>query len=349
MRMSRACEVDLSRPVRARRQPNMSFKKPVLGNARAKILLLGEPGAGKTFGALTFPAPAVIDAEGSVTLFGEQFDFVSDATKSVAEAIKMAEDVAAGRVKMDDGRPCQTLVIDSLTSLYNTVQIAAMGKNGEIDMQKWGLIKRSFSSLLDILYTKTDMHVVCTSWIKPKFTGNDKKTGELLADGEIMDGDRKSSYAFDLIFKLRVDPNTGKRSVLVMKARGIFGKHFEAGQVIHKPFSYELLAPIFEGLKGRGKHKTGPTEEESAVADKRMLEQGDEKNLKEMAAYALRSFRKVYPKATLAESQQRIFMAIQNEFGYDVLPNRASEVAPEHFKWAGDLYSEQAAHAPLAA
>jgi hypothetical protein len=317
----------------------MQFTKPNLGNVKAKILLLGSAGAGKTYGALTFPKPAVIDSEGSVDLYAADFDFVSVPTKSLSEAIDLTDAVINGKVKID-GKPCETLVIDSLTSFYNTVQHAGMADDGSIGMQQWGLIKRKFGEFVDMLYHKADCHVICTSWVKPKFTGNDKKSGELLSDGEVIDGDRKVSYAFDLIFKLNFDEKTGKRTATVLKARGVFGKHFNAGDVIPGGFNYELIRPILEGLKSRGKRDTGGTESDAVKTDKQLFQADTAQDHTAQLADAIASFDKAFPGTATGDRTRGIIDAIVGHFDLQTRPGKWADVTAQQLKWAAGYYAK---------
>src|SRR5580692_6596927 len=109
----------------------------------AKILLLGEAGSGKTHAALTFPSPAVIDAEGSAGWFADRFKFKSVPTKSYRDVCDLVRQVCAN----PDGR--ETIVIDSLTTIYNGLVNAATEQRisaGSDDLRPldWSRIKRKF-------------------------------------------------------------------------------------------------------------------------------------------------------------------------------------------------------------
>jgi AAA domain len=317
----------------------MAFQKPKLGSVKAKILLIGEPGSGKTYAGLTFPAPAVIDSEGSVDLFSDQFDFVSVATKSLKEAIDATNEVMHGKVLVD-GQPCKTLVIDSLTSFYNTIQHASMKTDGDIGMQGWGLIKRRFGAFLDTLYTKVDVHVVATAWVKPKFTGQDKKSGEMLSDGEVLDGDRKMSYAFDLVFKLSVDEK-GNRTAKCLKARGIFGKAFKQGQVIKGGFTWATIEPILAQYQDLPARAQGQSEEDVLEQDRQFLV--GEKPLADHTSalrYAFSSYTACFPTTPKEEIGVEILGAIKGHFDLQEIPKRSSDVTADQLKWAGDYFAK---------
>ena len=250
----------------------MPFKKPELHTLYAKVLLIGDAGSGKTRAALTFPMPAVIDTEGSVDLYATKFDFVSESTQSLTTTLGLLKDIKAGKVKVGN-LPCGTIVIDSLTSLYNNVQYAAMSDDGDIAMQNWAKIKREFRNLTKFLYEKLKVHVVCTSQIKPKYVNPKKdsaasKAGELEVDGEIIDCDKNVRYLFDLILWMR--SKNGKHTAEVLKARGIFGDNLNEGQIIEN-FGWHTLEPIFANINKGKKDKAEVDEPDSIEADKTLF------------------------------------------------------------------------------
>ena len=247
---------------------SLTFSPSTKSTRRAKVLLLGEAGTGKTHAALTFPKPAVIDAEGSVDWFADRFDFVSVNTKSYQDARELLEQVRAGRV------PCETIVIDSLTTIYNGLLLAASRDREDLRPLDWGRIKRKFSSMLDELYHRTDKHVVCIGWIKSEYAkpgdvvgGQTVKANDLVRVGEGFDGDRKAVYAFDFVFKL--DGNDGKRTkATVIKSRS---GGLKAGQVI-PDFSFKTI----EALLPAGDHVAdGMSDEEAVERDREVFQDQD--------------------------------------------------------------------------
>jgi hypothetical protein len=246
----------------------LQFKAATPATRRAKILLLGEAGTGKSHAALTFPKPAVIDAEGSIDWFADRFQFVSVNTKSYRDVQDILADIRAGNV------PCETVVIDSLTTIYNGLLAAVAGERDDLRPMDWGRIKRKFSAMLDELYLKLDKHVVCIGWIKPEYakqgtTVNGKRVAanELVQVGEQFDGDKKTSHAFDFIFKL--EGNDGKRTrATVLKSRS---GALKAGQTI-EDFSFKTI----EALLPKGDHiATGMSDEEQTTRDAGLLADPD--------------------------------------------------------------------------
>lgn len=248
----------------------LSFDRVKPQNRHAKVLLIGEAGVGKSHAALTFPNPAVIDAEGSVDWFADRFSFVAVPTKSYADCRELVQQVRAGRVK------CDSLVIDSLTSIYNGLVNAATQerqKQGSDDLRPldWGRIKRKFSSLLDELYHQLPVNVVCVGWIKAEYAKpGDKVNGktvtpqDLVKIGETFDGDRKTMYAFDFVIKIL--GNDGKKTraeVIKTRSGGL-----KDGQII-PDFSWKTLEALMP--KGESDYH-GMTDEEQERRDAGVLE-----------------------------------------------------------------------------
>ena len=240
---------------------SLAFTKATSATRRAKVLLIGEAGTGKTHAALTFPKPAVIDAEGSSDWFADRFEFSAVNTKSYADARELVTQVRNGRV------PCETLVIDSLTSIYNGLLMAASATREDLRPIDWGRIKRKFSSLLDELYHKTDKHVVCIGWIKPEYAkpgdvvnGKSVSANDLVKVGEAFDGDKKTMYAFDFVFK--IEGNDGKKTrATVIKSRS---GALVAGQKIDD-FSFATIAKL---LPTGARAASGMSDEEQIARDR---------------------------------------------------------------------------------
>ena len=64
--------------------PVLKFSPPK-GNPYAKILVIGDAGAGKTHFGMTFPDPYFIDTEGGVGFFANRFQFKDVHTRSYAD------------------------------------------------------------------------------------------------------------------------------------------------------------------------------------------------------------------------------------------------------------------------
>jgi hypothetical protein len=249
----------------------LAFQPVQAANRRAKVLLIGEAGTGKTHASLTFPRPVVIDAEGSADWFADRFAFEAVPTKSYSDVRTLLEQVRTKRVN------CETVIIDSLTTIYNGLVNAATidrMKQGSDDLRPldWGRIKRKFSSLLDELYHQLPVNVVCIGWIKPEYAktgdkvnGQIVKPNDLVKLGETFDGDRKTLYAFDFVLKILGNDGTRTKAEVIKSRSG----KLKQGQVIND-FSWKTLEALLP--KGEGSYR-GMTDEEQGNRDDGILDQ----------------------------------------------------------------------------
>ena len=230
----------------------------------AKVLLIGNAGKGKTQAALSFPNPVVIDTEGGTGWFADKFTFNVAHTKSVKEVKKLLDDVQRGAVK------CETIIIDSLTSLHNTL-LSAGGqhtKDGALSMREWGVLKKEERMLMDRLYL-LPFHVVCTGWLKEEYAkpgetvaGKTVGQNDLVKVGETIDFDKKALHAFDFIFKM--DTTEDKKFMATcLKARG---DRFKFGQRIAN-FAWSSISPFFDNSDAVATQMEGQDEAEAAATD----------------------------------------------------------------------------------
>lgn len=187
---------------------------------RPKIILFGRPGAGKTYGALDFPQPYYIDTEGGAKqdqyrkkliashggyLGPEQgsreFSAVVDEVKSLA--------TVEHRYK--------TLIIDSISEIYNTVITDEAERLGDKDA--FGASKKPATRLTMQLLNwinRLDMNVILIAHEKPEW-GVDAK-GNRAEVGKTFDAFEKVGYALDLALHIR-NPGANVRLAQVVKSR----------------------------------------------------------------------------------------------------------------------------------
>lgn len=247
------------------------FQKAKPKKLALKVLLIGTEGTGKTRAALTFPSPAVIDTETGTDLFARKFDFDVFQTKSVKEAVEAVNEAMKG--------PYETIVLDSMTPIYNSLTSAAEGaqRDGSLSAKQWGTIKKTCSKLIDALMVKAKQHVVCTAWVKDKYAKagsivNGRTVGaqELISLGEIADFDKKLGHAFDFVFRM---DNTNGYVARVIKARGDLwpaGKEIVfTGKAFFEVFVQALQA---EGLTLGTDARNEQTEADAARTDEELFE-----------------------------------------------------------------------------
>jgi hypothetical protein len=129
-----------------------------------KIVFWGDTSTRKTEEVLrNFPDVCVIDAEGNVPMcIGNPKipEFLIVPTKDPRDIIAVIDDITKGKLKFSDGRPVQTLCIDSWTQIWSVQQEVAntlaekraerFHKNGDeanATQGDWGIAKRPMAAI----------------------------------------------------------------------------------------------------------------------------------------------------------------------------------------------------------
>lgn len=181
---------------------------------KPKFMISGESGVGKTFFALDFPKPYLIDSEGGATrqqyqeklkktggaYFGKEEG--SQDFRAVIEEVKQLTTTK---------HEYKTLIIDSFTYLYMLEASEAEAKGGSDfgrDKKMANIPTRQLISVLE----KCDLNIilVCHSKIKWERRGKD-----IIDAGSTFDGYDKLEYILDLWVEL----NKGGKSFTVKKSR----------------------------------------------------------------------------------------------------------------------------------
>ncbi len=187
----------------------LKAKKPSIIEQRLKCLFYGASGVGKTIAACQFPKPYIIDTEGStnkpqyVKLIEESGGAVL-MTNDFDELIEQVKDLLTTEHEF------KTLVIDSLTLLYNDLLEKAEKKVGSEFGRHYGEANKRMKQLLNLLF-RLDMNVIITSHSKNEYGAN------LSVLGQTFDCYKKLDYLFDLVFEIQKRGN--ERVGLVKKTR----------------------------------------------------------------------------------------------------------------------------------
>jgi hypothetical protein len=191
--------------------------KPEIVKARKPhIMISGEPGSGKTYFSLNWPAPYFMDTEGGATreqyvkklneaggiYFGRE-----QGAQDFQEVINQVRELATTPHKF------KTLVIDSFSKLYNIEAAAAEDRIGS----DFGKDKREADKPTRKLLTwldRIDMNVLLICHKKDKW---ERRERELIYAGETFDGYKKLDYELDLWLKTKMVGS--KRMATVAKSR----------------------------------------------------------------------------------------------------------------------------------
>lgn len=205
----------------------LKAKKPAMIESRLKALFYGSAGVGKTMASIQFPKPYIIDTEGSTNKpqYVKQIDKVDGAVLMTVDFDEMVNEV---RELLTTTHDYKTLVIDSLTLLYNDLLEKAERKVGTDFGRHYGEANKRMKQLLNLLF-RLDMNVIITSHSKNEYGQN------LSILGQTFDCYKKLDYLFDLVFEIQ--KRGTDRIGLVKKSRI---ESFPDSDSF--PFSYEEIA-----------------------------------------------------------------------------------------------------------
>jgi len=202
-------------------------KKPAVIESRLKALFYGSAGVGKTMAAIQFPKPYIIDTEGS-TNKPQYVDAIEKSGGAVLMTVNFDEMIAEVRELLTTEHEYKTLVIDSLTLLYNDLLDKAERKVGSEFGRHYGEANKRMKQLLNLLF-RLDMNVIITSHSKNEYGQN------LSVLGQTFDCYKKLDYLFDLVFEIQKRGNN--RVALIKKSRIVTLPDGDA-----LPFSYDEIA-----------------------------------------------------------------------------------------------------------
>jgi hypothetical protein len=187
----------------------LKAKKPSMIEQRLKCFFYGAAGVGKTIAAIQFPKPYIIDTEGS-TNKPQYVKQIEKADGAVLMTVDFEEMIAEIKELLTTKHEYKTLVIDSLTLLYNDLLEKAERKVGSEFGRHYGEANKRMKQLLNLLF-RLDMNVIITAHSKNEYGQN------LAILGQTFDCYKKLDYLFDLVFEIQ---KRGKERVgLVKKSR----------------------------------------------------------------------------------------------------------------------------------
>lgn len=202
----------------------LKAKSPKVKEKRLKLFVYGEPGVGKTLGAIQFPYSYIIDTEKGTDFYHETIE----KQKSVVLQTNNVDDVREElKALLTEKHIYKTLIIDPITPLYLQCQekwtrifegYAKTQKEKDVQdfgMRYWSKVKSDFKAIQRLILA-LDMNVIITAHQKDVYDSQFNKIGVTF---DSMKGD---NYLFDLIFRLA--NNNGKREAVTIKERADIGK-----------------------------------------------------------------------------------------------------------------------------
>lgn len=187
--------------------------------SKPKILLYGKPGVGKTWASLCFPNVYYIDTEGGADLahYTDRLAKANGAYMGVEQdSLDFATVLEQVQALATEEHPYKTLVIDSLTKLFNLAVAHEAERLG--DKNAFGADKKPAIAYMRRMVnwlTRLDMNVVLICHEKSAW-GVDAK-GERTEIGTTFDGWDKLEY--ELHLNLNIVKVGGTRKAFVRKSR----------------------------------------------------------------------------------------------------------------------------------
>lgn len=237
----------------------MAFKRSKTSRQktrRFKILLFGEPGAGKTYAAIQGPDPLVVDMEQGTVHYEEDFDFVFERTQDPDKVYEIVSNIAANpNIPIEDSDELfktKSLVLDPIHiwELATDQKVIARRRKEErnpdytLQPQDYKSIKIEKKKLM-LKLMNVDLNVIVCA-----------RTKDIYAQGKFMekigigpDCDDQWIGYFDTILYLYVDKITKKRMAIVYKKdRTNKLPKDAAGNFIPFEWSFQNLAKYLKDL-----------------------------------------------------------------------------------------------------
>lgn len=202
-------------------------KKPSTLDKRLKAMFYGSAGAGKTTAAASMPQVYLIDTEDGAS-HDSYTRLIEKNNGVIFKTHDFDEIVAEVRALLTEKHDYRTLVIDSITVVYNDLLDKCERSFGTDFGRHFGAANKKVKHLLSLLM-RLDMNVVVTAHSKKEYGAN------LTVLGETYDGYKKLDYVFDLVLDIQ---KRGIDRVAVVKKSRLEG--FPDGDSFS--FSYDALA-----------------------------------------------------------------------------------------------------------
>lgn len=243
-----------------------------------KMLFWGDTGTRKTESILRhFPDVLIIDTEGNAEQCADMPEipeFLLAKTKDLDDIIRIVDDVTAGKYHFPDGRPVQTLALDSITVLWtirkDTRALVAeqrgarYGKSAEeatMTQLDWSMAKRPLVRLNTRLANCPIKYVIYTARQQDKFKEDPKSRDKIIKVGEVPEALKGLEYEMNFVLRMRHN-DEGAWECEVSKVQGALGKHLPKGKVL-KQFPAKTILQYTGTLTG----EAGADQDETKLAE----------------------------------------------------------------------------------
>ena len=278
---------------------------------KPKILVYGKAGVGKTWAALDFPSVYFIDVEGGACLPHYTDKLLNSNGVYLGEAqgaLDFETVISQVKALATERHGYKTLVIDSITKLFNTFISDEIERLGDKD--QYGASKKLPVSAMKKLIgwlSRLDMNIILIAHEKIEYGSNSK--GERIEVGSTFDCWDKLEYELDLCLNII---KTGKsRNAFVRKSRL---EEFETNTSF--PWSYEAFSQMY------GKETVERETEVSDLATKENLQR----------------LKKIFEEREIPIGLEDRWFKKAGVTGWDEMPRERVEAAIKHLE---ETYKEK--------
>jgi len=206
---------------------------------RLKMLVYGDSGVGKTTFAIQFPKAVLIDTEGGAK-HAQYVDQLNRVGSKVINTMDVREIINYIQFLMTSQHSYQTIIIDSLSDVWDTILDECTNKYGTVFGANTVAASKYFKKLLQCLAT-VDMNVILTCAPKNEW-GRD---GEVI--NVIPDCWRKIGFKVDLMMRMILAKKADVFSeFIIMKSRL---NQFETNKTINSNQFKNLLGNSIKGTE----------------------------------------------------------------------------------------------------
>ena len=261
-----------------------------------KIMFWGDTSTRKTEEVLrNFPHVFLIDAEGNSDMCADNPDipeYLVAKTKDPREAIKIIDDIAAGKIKFDDGSPVETLSIDSWSVIWYVQQEFAStmaekraarynnrdASEANATQLDWGLAKRPMKMITNRMNNSPVKFLVLICRQKDLYDDNpDQNKSKKI--GFQPDAVKGTTYEMNLGLHF---VNDGTWKYEVSKVQGTLGDIFPMGKTGTK-IDYKALFAYADKIRP----SVGTEKSDLAVAEDQVSDVGNPKTFASLKEYAI--------------------------------------------------------------